>query len=64
MDSTRPTNVGVVSNHDLLECKHCWRVWVCRVLGTNFLPSIVERGLRAPQLMEGKMAGDGDPEMP
>ncbi len=25
--------VGVVFNHDLLECKHCWRVWVYKVFG-------------------------------
>ena len=36
---------------------------VCKVLGNYFIPSIVVRGLRAPQLLGGKMAGHGDPAL-
>ena len=36
---------------------------VRKVLGTNFGPSIVVRGLRAPQMLGVKMAGHGDPAL-
>ncbi len=48
-------------SHFAFFLKYISMVGVCKVLGTNFLPSIVGRGLCAPQLIEGKMAGHGDP---
>ena len=36
--------------------------WVCPVFAQGRLPLIVLRGLRAPQLLGGKMAGHGDPD--